>query len=423
LSWDWRIALVAILAAVGVSIVLMPEAARADFWRTLGIEPISIPFADSVAITAGWECVHRGIDPVVTNPCDPFGRLMQYPKLWMLPAKLGAGREWANVVGFGNDLAVLATALLVIGPIRRARIALLYLILLLSPPVVLLLERGNADGLMFAMVGLGVLAWASHRALVRAVGLGLVLVAAMLKVYPLLAGWALLVRGSRRAAAAVGVAAAIFLVYVGLRAHELSLIGKATQQGTFPAYGLDVLVVAMRFPLSQNGAAFVTATQDHRDLLLRGLGAAVILLIAIGLAWALRSARLDPGQPARSGARLELFVAGASVFVGSFLVFVNWDYRMVFLLLAMPQLLAWSGDGGRVLAWSSRIVGTGVLIAFVTSRFSPGSPGLYWLGQASKTVVCILLLALLMTEVRARLAAWRAPAGNVAPAQETLAIA
>src|SRR5207247_5366711 len=43
-----------------------------------------------------------------------------------------------------------------------------------------------------------------------------------------------------------------------------------------------------------------------------------------------------------AGLRLDLFWAGASIFIGTFLLGSNFEYRLVFLMLTVPQLLTWS---------------------------------------------------------------------------------
>jgi hypothetical protein len=179
---------------LGAWILLLSPTARYNFWTAMGVIPFKIPFGDSRAITASWQCTRDGVDVLVHNPCDPSQRLMQYPKLWMLPAQLGWGDELTNPLGMVNVVALSATAFIVMGSVKRLSEAVVYIILLLSPPVLLLVERGNVDGLMFAMVGLGVVSWTAHRPFLRAIGLGAILLSAMLKLYPVLAGWALVRR-------------------------------------------------------------------------------------------------------------------------------------------------------------------------------------------------------------------------------------
>src|SRR5205085_5243689 len=61
-------------------------------------------------------------------------------------------------------------------------------------------------------------------------------------------------------------------------------------------------------------------------------------LIAIALlVWTGRPA----AEPVTS-IRANAFCAGAAIYCGSYLLFENFDYRLVFLLLTLPQLLGWA---------------------------------------------------------------------------------
>jgi hypothetical protein len=177
---------------------------------------------------------------------------------------------------------------------------------------------------------------------------------------------------------------------------------------------LSVIIVAFRSPATRGGPGFKEAAQRP---LSRAVGVIVVIVVSGLLTWMIRRADLL-GHPetGRSGTRLDLFVAGASIYVASFVGFANWDYRMVFLLLAMPQLLTWSRAPDTRLAWLSRSSTAAVLVAFVTSRFSQTTPVLYWLGQGSKGLLCVALLALLFTELVERFRRWRG-SQSVFPAQ------
>lgn len=49
----------------------------------------------------------------------------------------------------------------------------------------------------------------------------------------------------------------------------------------------------------------------------------------------------------RTDRGLDAFWVGAGIYVGSYAVMHNFDYRLAFLLFAMPQLLRWSGRSER----------------------------------------------------------------------------
>ena len=53
-----------------------------ETWRLWNIPTMTPHFADLRSITAGAESYARGLDPMVNNPADPWGRAMSYPRIW-----------------------------------------------------------------------------------------------------------------------------------------------------------------------------------------------------------------------------------------------------------------------------------------------------------------------------------------------------
>jgi hypothetical protein len=58
-----------------------------------------------------------------------------------------------------------------------------------------------------------------------------------------------------------------------------------------------------------------------------------------------------------------LFVCGASIYIGTFFIGNNFDYRLVFLLLTVPMILEWSDSAtsGRIYFW---FIATAYFITF-----------------------------------------------------------
>ena len=404
---DWRIAIVAVVAILFAVMVMLPEHSRDAAWTQMGISPLNPPFSDTRAITASWQCTRQGVDVMVRNPCDPWGRIMQYPKAWMVLAPLGFGQDLTNLFGIANALLALGAVILVMGRVRRIWEAGLYLVLLLSPPVLLLVERGNVDGLMLALVGISMVLWSAQSKAVRAPALVLLELAAVLKLYPIVTVWALLRRGGRGTLSAVTAAIAVFGIYLLATWKEIAQVGALTMQGTSPAYGVGVLVVAIRHPGVYGGPLLVRVGQGRGDAFLRvGVILSVIGLAAF-LGWVVRRAALKSvGDPGGAPWHLDAYLAGSLVYTSSFLLFNNWDYRMAFVLLAVPQLLTWSRAPEHRLAWLARGAILSFVVAALSSRFSPQAAFPYGLGQTAKTALCVLLLALILLELRDRLRRW-----------------
>jgi hypothetical protein len=81
--------------------------------------------------------------------------------------------------------------------------------------------------------------------------------------------------------------------------------------------------------------------------------AAVPLLVLLIALWVWVRRRFGPGEPLEPdthGGALLAFHIGVLIYLGTFATRKNGDYRLVFLLLTIPQLLSWassSAEAGR----------------------------------------------------------------------------
>src|SRR5271166_1205484 len=67
-------------------------------WRALGVPAMLPRFADLSTIPEGLDTLRHGQDPLVTNPADPLGRPVNYPRIWLsLFSALGINAQnvWA----------------------------------------------------------------------------------------------------------------------------------------------------------------------------------------------------------------------------------------------------------------------------------------------------------------------------------------
>jgi hypothetical protein len=99
--------------------------------------------------------------------------------------------------------------------------------------------------------------------------------------------------------------------------------------------------------------AFVYA--DFLTAVLKSAGASVHPAVFHGVMWGIAASVLAAcGYVAIKKApvgsfdtsHIHGFRIGAGIYVGTFLVGNNFDYRLIFLLLAMPQLIAWGKEPG-----------------------------------------------------------------------------
>jgi hypothetical protein len=304
-----------------------------EHWGRLGVGPGSVPFGDLRSVTSGWECTRRGIDILAANPCDQSGRPANYPRIWMALSFLGLGVGSTIVLGVLIAAVFLIAAVAVLPAGSRAREAVLYGVALCSPAVMLGVERGNVDILIFALVVLAVILF-RRSALSTGLAHALLLFAAILKLFPIFAIGVLLRQPRRRMLVGVGAVVVVFAIYLFAIRSDLRTLARVTPQSDEFSYGLGI--AAEWFAAGTSTIASWIHPREWQ--------AALALLIVGGTVLARRRGRLRLPRAAGPAAErdLDLFVAGAGVYVCSYALVRNFDYRLAFCLLAVPQLMRWA---------------------------------------------------------------------------------
>jgi hypothetical protein len=354
----------AVLVWTGLLAITVSPAAQAAA-RGAGVTWLLDPiFHDWHVVRQGWAQAAAGGDPLA-SPEQPYN----YPRAVLVGAALGGAELPVAVAGLTLAAALLAGLVWWLWP-RSPAEALLAAALLASPPLLLLIERGNLDAvaLLGVLAGLALAARAGVGGPIA--GVGCVLGAAAVKLFPavVLVGMAGRWRGWRRGAAAAALAG--FAGWAMLRADEIALILRKTTRGLEAAYGrmlagsrLHVEALAGRAPTATDAAAL-------RDLMQFSLVAALVLLAwAAWLGWRRRARWAAAGLEERTAGGL---AGGALIYAGTFLLGHNWAYRLVFLLLCVPGL--WRLAAAPATRRPGRLLLAGVAVML----FSPFRLGFGW---------------------------------------------
>jgi hypothetical protein len=301
----------------------------------LGVPPGPSLFFDTRNITAALECRRLGYDPLVENPCDPWGRAMFYPRVWLLLRWLGLDQSDTLALGVLIGLLYLGALCLLTGRISAGE-GIVVALAVCSPAVMFALERANMDVVLFSVLVAAVLLWRRGTELSRTLSPFLVLVAATGKLYPVFGLPAYLGLRHRRAALAAVACGLLFLVYVAATLDDVRTVATTATQGQYYSYGARILIGQLYH---------LAAGQDWQGASMAAQAVAAIpLLLLVVVLWLWFRRRLGPGvgeRPQASTAELLAFYLGALLYVGTFAVFRNYDYRLVYLLLTLPQLLRW----------------------------------------------------------------------------------
>jgi Glycosyltransferase family 87 len=335
---DGRILVVAAFSIYLAVVAVVRSLSTVDIWPWLGVPTGPSTFFDARNVMAALECRRLGLDPLVENPCDPWGRPIVYPRPWLALRFLGLDQSDTTF------FAVAAIALFVVAYLwSLERITngegIVAALAVCSPAVMLAVERANMDLVMFALLVLAVAAWGGGDRLRSILSPTLVLAAGVAKVYPVFGLGAFLATRERRAMLTAIACGAGFAAWAVLTADDLVAVADRAPQGEYYSYGARILLsrgFRVLAPEGWEGSALVTQA------------VAALTVIPLGIVawfWVRRRILVVDERIDRKG--LAFFI-GSLVYLGTFLIGNNFDYRLVFVLLTLPQLFAWTrGDDPR----------------------------------------------------------------------------
>jgi hypothetical protein len=204
-------------------------------WRFFTLPTLVPAFGDMRTITGINFSLAYGFDPMLDNPGDPWGRAVNYPRIWIYFAQLLKLRADDAILLGMLFAAIYAAVVCGIGTLVRSRLgkAVLFAVAL-SPALLLGLERANNDLVILALL----VAFVAFFDRVPLLAWACLAVACVLKVFPVvLFAIVPFLRGRQLAIAAaafVGVALYIF----GIR-EQLALIAANTPISAGWSYGTE----------------------------------------------------------------------------------------------------------------------------------------------------------------------------------------
>ena len=366
----------------GALCLLMAIRGSEQTWRLWGIPAMTPHFADARVILSGLESRRDGYNPLVDNPRDPWKRPMNYPRVWLLLGSFQLDQRHTTAMGLLFIAAFALGLCLMSAEIDRST-AWLLAVCAFSPAVLFGVERANNDLLMFLILALALTVLQRS----RLAALTLVGVGTLLKLFPFL-GITMFLRVPRREfLRLLWVAVGFGVLYAFLTIDDLYRIREVTPQSVRLAYGANVVWASFQVHFSRPLVAWSLVVTSY-----------IAVVLACVAAIALRRHTMRVYGPARSD-HLDAFRVGSAVYLGSFVLFVNWDYRLMFLLFTLPALAGWARERRHPIGRIARVA----LPAIVFSCWSLGMHGAvlhtprllplwFLIEQAAKWVAFVALL-------------------------------
>ena len=323
--------------------------------RLLCFHPIPY-LGDLHILLEGLDAIRAGL--------DPYQGVFNYPRALELLLIFPFVKD-ANLVLLGISIIVVFYFVLyiLIGRIT-VRDAVVYSAMLCSPAVMLAVDRCNCDLIIMIFLATGLIFFRARGVLAAAI-----LAGAILKLFPI-GALACLVN----AAADKIKRGCIWLLAVGFGFSLYFLV-------SFPV----MVSVSRKTPRPYDEASYglwqvpsllISRFEwlGHYKAMVFGLFVSCIVSLVI---YVTRMGR-EPAPLVMEDRKGMAFLAGSGIFLTTCLIGYNWEYRLIFLILTVPQLLAWIDEGRAMVVW---VLGLTLLVmfqSFFEAIVSVSTHGLYY---------------------------------------------
>jgi hypothetical protein len=302
-------------------------------WRAFGVTPLQPPFFDMHIINAYAACASKGVDAYAPQSCFRYNSF-NIPPAWLWLGSLGVDESdssWLSAL-------FIAAAAVVMVLLVRGRLwshGVIALAAIISPSVMMGVERGNLDLLILALVGSAALIYREARAVCACGAITLLLLGVVLKLVPIFCV-SVAARFTKQTFLFACAIAALSFMYLGLILNYVFLIRRNVPTTFGWSYGYKSIFLGIDHIRSEAGLSPIGLS----DTWLPALTAALVLICAAIVAVSnFRSLRdFCPVDVSTAGTA---FLFGAGTYCGTYLLGTNYIYRLMFLLLCVPQLLDW----------------------------------------------------------------------------------
>ena len=323
------------------------------FWLFLGVPAINPIFYDLDLVVSVLNCYSQGFDISKPNPCYPNSDYFLYPKIWFLFSYLPIDSNSTVAIAIGMITIFYVFIFWLIGRLNINE-GIYYGLIMCSPPVMLAVERGQTDLIIFILCALSVLIIKKNYHTFWAYTF--VIVASFLKLSPFAAIIAFLNEKKKGSLIVFFILLSIGIIYISLNWRDIIYMSHNFQEKFWSKdvtiqYGCLVFLNLLDYyPVFHNIFSFIPKK------IIAYAAIAVLILTLLFVAKKQKSFKLNIDQ-------LFSFKIGACLYIGTFLIGNNYNYKFIFLIFAMPQLFAWV-KYNKEIRTAAMLVLTGIIITF-----------------------------------------------------------
>ena len=297
----------------------------------LGVPALDHPFMDMRGVAAWCDAAAVGKNPAVevtyvTLPGEKPVRdfLMNYSPLVLTLGSFGLDQNHSVAWAIALGLLYAASLWFLCGPCSPSH-AFLWVILLLSPASVMVVERGNLDMMLFVLIVVSLLLRSNCFGATAPI-----LLAASIKFFPIAALAASWREGGKRNRAVVILSGAIFLIFLFFLRSRLGLIGTSLTGQYQSAFGCAVSADLLRH--------FGMIGDGNYGLIRGGLAAVGCLLLAISGMFGFLTSKTTARRTLSDRMQYAFFLT-APLMLGLFVMGNQMDYKWIFFLPMVPAVL------------------------------------------------------------------------------------
>ncbi|MBT6448360.1 MAG: hypothetical protein HOK38_06415 [Flavobacteriaceae bacterium] len=277
-------------------------------WKSMGVPALDYPFGDFNVVKNSYSLYSQGLNLAEVKYLKDT-TIFNYPKVWIYISK------YLNLYNnFNSSVFILLMILSYISVyfyIMKKTFSYMPILFFFSGSSLLLIERGNIDLLIFFMVFIISL----NKKYISDI---IYIAASVLKIFP-----AIILPFFMKEKILRGLIFLPVLVYLFLIKDQLELISSSTPMSSSTSYG--VLSISIIF-------------ERYLGLEINHLFISIILVVFSLIIYIILNNKLKILE-INNNIRFEnMFICGGLIYVSTFLIAANWDYRLVFLTLCYPYM-------------------------------------------------------------------------------------